>query len=58
MKRKTGETMKQKYGEDYYKKLGAKGGKSKVPKGFGVNKKLASEAGRKGGLKTKKDYRE
>lgn len=56
--RKTGETIKKRYGEDYYQKLGAKGGKKKVPKGFALNKKLASQAGRKGGLKTKKDYRE
>ena len=33
---------------DYYKKIGAMGGKAKVPKGFAISG-LASEAGRKGG---------
>ena len=36
---------------DFYKKIGAKGGsKSGISKGFGVNRKLAVEAGRRGGL--------
>lgn len=33
---------------------GKKGGKAKVPKGFAVNRKLASEAGRKGGKISKR----
>lgn len=42
-------TNKQLYGEDFYKRIGAKGGKKSRVKGFAVNKKLAQEAGRKGG---------
>lgn len=47
------ETIKKKYGEDYYIQLGAKGGKTRTPgtkrKGFASNRQLASIAGRKGG---------
>jgi len=47
---KTAITSKAKYGEDYYKNIGSKGGKVKNPlKGFGSNRKLASSAGSKGG---------
>lgn len=45
----TGEYLKAKYGEDYYRELGRRGGKAKVPKGFSKNRKLASKAGRVGG---------
>lgn len=48
--KKAAETNKRKYGENWYKLLGQKGGKRKVPKGFAINKELAREAGRKGGL--------
>ena len=37
------------YGKDYYKIQGAKGGKACVKKGFGANPALARVAGRKGG---------
>lgn len=37
------------HGLNYYKEIGKKGGKAKVPKGFSTNKKLASLAGFKGG---------
>jgi general stress protein YciG len=47
--------IKERYGEDFFKKSGSTGGKAKVPKGFAVNKELAKEAGRKGGLNAKKD---
>ena len=47
-------TMKNKYGTDFFKSIGSKGGSAKVPKGFAVNLDLASEAGRKGGLKSKR----
>ncbi len=40
---------KEKYGADFYRNIGAKGGSAQVPKGFASNRKLASEAGRKGG---------
>lgn len=39
----------EKHGEDFFKNIGAKGGKRCVPKGFATNKELAREAGRKGG---------
>lgn len=47
----TAETNKRKYGEDYYKKIGAMGGKKLVPKGFAtMDKAKLAEIGRKGGL--------
>ena len=43
-------SVKEKYGEDYYKVMGRKGGlKTGVKKGFAANPKLASLAGFKGG---------
>ena len=42
-------TMKEKYGEDYFKNIGSKGGKAKVPKGFALNRELASRVGAIGG---------
>ena len=41
------------YGEDFYKKIGSKGGSVKVPKGFAISGK-ASEAGKKGGAISKR----
>lgn len=54
--KKAAATNKAKYGEDWYRKIGQKGGKSSTwkPKGFGANRELAREAGRKGGLKSKR----
>ena len=43
-------TNKKKYGEDFYAKIGAKGGKKGKTGGFWANRELAREAGRKGGL--------
>lgn len=48
--KKAAKTNKSVYGENFYKLIGQKGGKRKVPKGFAINKELAREAGRKGGL--------
>lgn len=42
---------KEKYGEDFYRELGRKGGKRCVSKGFGKNRELAESAGKKGALK-------
>ena len=42
-------TNKKNHGEDFYAKIGAKGGKLGTTGGFYANRKLASEAGRKGG---------
>lgn len=43
------DTNKAKYGDDFYKLIGSKGGAAKVPKGFALNRELASKAGAKGG---------
>lgn len=42
-------TNKAKYGKDFYAKIGAKGGKLGKTGGFYANRKLAREAGAKGG---------
>lgn len=52
--KKAAVTNKEKYGADFYVNIGAKGGAAKVPKGFAANKDLAREAGRRGGLKSKR----
>lgn len=43
------ETNKQKYGEDFYKNIGAIGGKNGTTGGFYANRELARIAGAKGG---------
>lgn len=47
--RKAAATNKAKYGDDFYKTMGSKGGSVCCPKGFAVNKELARSAGRIGG---------
>ena len=47
--KKAAETNKLKYGEDFYKRIGSKGGKKSTTGGFFANRKLAVIAGRKGG---------
>ena len=48
---KAAKTNKELHGDDFYKKIGKKGGKVMgVMKGFASNRELASKAGRKGGL--------
>lgn len=47
--KKAAATMLDKYGADYYRNMGSKGGKACVSKGFGKNPELAREAGKKGG---------
>lgn len=47
-------TNKIKYGHDFYAKIGAIGGKIGRTGGFYANRELAREAGRKGGLKSKR----
>lgn len=45
-------TTLEKHGIDFYNKIGAKGGRAKVPKGFALmDKEKVAEAGRKGALK-------
>ena len=51
---KAKQTIKETYGEDFFVNIGRKGGRRCVSKGFGKNKELASSAGRKGGLKSKR----
>lgn len=53
---KAAATNKAKYGDDFFRNIGRSGGHWKSPtKGFGSNKEAAKEAGRKGGLKSKKN---
>lgn len=47
-----------KHGEDFYKKIGAIGGKWKGKKGFAADLNRAREAGRLGGLKSRRKKRE
>ena len=47
-------TNKERYGNDWYKRIGAEGGKKGTTGGFYANRELAREAGRKGGLKSKR----
>lgn len=42
-------TTKEKHGEDFYKKIGAIGGKKGTTGGFYANRELARIAGAKGG---------
>ena len=52
--RKTVETNIKKYGPDFYSKIGQIGGRLGRTGGFAANRELAREAGRKGGLKSKR----
>lgn len=48
-------TNKQLHGDDFYARIGQKGGKVKSPlKGFGSNPTLAKLAGKLGGMKSKR----
>ena len=51
---KAAKTNKERHGKDYYKRIGAIGGKNGTTGGFAANKELASIAGRAGGLKSKR----
>lgn len=42
------------YGEDFYAKVGRKGGKNGTTGGFAKDRELASKAGRIGGLKSRR----
>lgn len=53
--KKAAETNKKRYGENWYKEIGSKGGSKKgVRKGFAVHRALASIAGAKGGRISKR----
>lgn len=48
-------TNKERRGQDYYSKIGSKGGKNGHTGGFFGNKELASKAGAKGGSISKRE---
>lgn len=48
------ETNKRKYGADFYARIGAKGGRRGRTGGFYANRELAREAGRIGGLRSRR----
>lgn len=50
-------TNRRKYGDDFYARIGATGGRKSKTGGFYANRKLAREAGRIGGLKSKRGTR-
>jgi len=49
------ERNKEKYGQDFYAKIGAMGGRNGNTGGFYANRELAREAGRKGGKISKRN---
>ena len=51
---KVRKTIEEKYGKDFWSKIGRKGGKAGGMKGFALNPELAREAGRKGGKISKR----
>jgi general stress protein YciG len=44
----------ERHGADFYAKIGAKGGRAKVAKGFAVNRDLARSAGALGGTRSRR----
>lgn len=53
--RKASMTNRQKYGQDFYRRIGAKGGAVKTPTGgFAANRELARSAGAKGGRNSRR----
>ena len=52
--KKAAKTNKMLYGNDFYARAGSIGGKAKIPKGFAINRELAREAGRRGGMISRK----
>lgn len=51
---KTAQTLKQKYGDDYFSRMGKKGGQNGHTGGFAANPALAKLAGQKGGKISKR----
>ncbi len=51
---KVRKTIEEKYGRDFWKRIGSKGGRATGMKGFALNPELAREAGRKGGKISKR----
>lgn len=55
---KASQIMKEKYGEDYYRELGRRGGKiTGALKGFSVHPDKAKEYGKTAGKKSKRGYK-
>lgn len=52
--RKAAKTNKLKYGEDFYARIGAKGGRNGHTGGFAANPELAKRAGAIGGKKSRR----
>lgn len=52
--RKASRTNRERYGEDFYKKIGAIGGRNGHSGGFSYNPALARVAGSKGGSKSRR----
>lgn len=52
--KKAAKTNKAKYGDDYYRELGRRGGKNGHTGGFAANPELAKIAGAKGGRLSKR----
>lgn len=55
---KAAKTNKELYGDDFYVRIGAKGGTVSRGGGFAYNRELAREAGRKGGKNSSRARRE
>ena len=47
---KAAQTNRARHGKEFYARIGAKGGKQGTTGGFAANRELAREAGRKGGM--------
>jgi uncharacterized protein len=52
--KRAAETNVKKHGADFYARIGAMGGKKGRTGGFYANRELAREAGRRGGLKSRR----
>lgn len=52
--KKAARTNQEKHGKDFYKRIGAKGGKAGNTGGFAANRELASIAGKIGGAISKR----
>lgn len=53
---KAAKKIKEEYGDDFFKRIGAMGGKTptRKPKGFAANPALAREVGKRGGRKSRR----
>lgn len=53
---KAARTNKKRYGEDFFRMIGSKGGQAKTskPKGFAADRQRAKEAGHKGGRRSRR----